>query len=99
MIYPKGFKTIVREYKGWTYHAAEIVNNGMRIIYGRFKGNDGKIHETLETYSGPNYIPGSIGKSYSRKYEIDNIPKAHSNTRFLLEQFLIQEMGNKLLQI
>lgn len=99
MNYPTGFKTIIREYKDWTFHAAEVTRHGMQIVYGRSKGKDGKVNETLETYSGPNYIPGSTGKSYSRKYEMNNIPNAHSTTKFLLEQFLIQELGDKLLKI
>jgi NADPH-dependent glutamate synthase beta subunit-like oxidoreductase len=99
MIYPQGFKTIVREHKDWTFHAAEVTRNGMQVVYGRSRGKDGKVNETLETYSGPNYIPGSTGKSYSRKYEMTNIPDIHSTTKFLLEAFLKQELGSKLLKI
>jgi hypothetical protein len=99
MQYPQGFKIIKREYKDWTFHAAEVTRNGMQVVYGRSKDKDGKIQEGLETYSGPNYIPEAKGKSYSRRYDIDKIPATHSVTRFLLEQFLIQELGDKLLKI
>jgi len=99
MIYPQEFKIIKREYKDWTFHAAEVTRNEMQVVYGRSKGKDGIVNESLETYSGPNYIPESKGKSYSRKYNMNQIPDAHSTTKFLLEQFLIQELGDKLLKI
>jgi hypothetical protein len=92
-------KTIVREYEDWTFHAAEVTINGMQIVYGRSKSKNGKVNETLETYSGYNYIIGSSSNSYSRKYDIDKIPAIHSNTKLILEQFLIQELGDKLLKI
>jgi len=99
MNYPSEFKIINREYPDWTFHAAEVTRNGIQVVYGRSKGKDGIVRETLETYSGPNYIPSSTGRSHSRKYEVDSIPMAHQVTKFLLEQFLIKELGDKLLKL
>ena len=93
------FKTIVREYEDWTFHAASVTTNGMEVVYGRSKSTNGKVRETLETYSGRNYIPESKSYSYSRAYTMDKIPSVHSTTKYLLEQFLIQELGDKLLKI
>jgi len=98
MKFPSNFKVIKREWNGWTYHAAESIINGMNIIYSRSMGDDNIVNERIETYSGKNYVVGSTSPSYSRGYKIDAVPKKLEASRFLLEKFLIQEMGINLLQ-
>jgi len=94
-----GFEIIKREYEDFTFHAASVTTGGMQVVYGRAKSTNGPVRETLETYSGRNYIPESKSFSYSRAYTMDKIPSTHLPTKYLLEQFLIQELGDKLLKI
>ncbi len=98
MKYPINFKILERCYEDWLYQAASTMINGMQVIYCRVN-DKGDIRECIETYSGPNYIPNSSGRSYSRHYPIDKIPNVHKTTLSLLKGFLIQELGDKIIKI
>jgi len=66
--------------KKWEFKAVSIrINDNGKlkdIIYG--KGIDkGKKFESIEMYSGKNYIIGSKEPSYSRLFSLKNIPKKY----------------------
>jgi len=66
---------------GWEFRAISVRYRDddrtiKDIIYG--KTNDrGKQSVGVEVYSGKNYIVGSKDKSYSRKYDLNEIPKKY----------------------
>ena len=96
--YPSNFTIDTREHKGWTYQSAQSTIDGSRVIYCRTKDLNGSVKEQVEYYSGPNYLPGTSGRSYSRCYQMDEVPARYSTTVFLLEQYLVRELKHDIIQ-
>ena len=60
----------------WEFRAIGTKVGNNDVIYG-ISNSDGKKSEGVEVYSGKNYDVNSTSPSYSRRYELKNLPKKY----------------------
>lgn len=85
MVVKKGeFNIIQRRYpeNDWDYKAVSVLvddaGKKRHFIYCMLL-TGGKITPIVEIYSGANYVAESDAKSYSKKYDIKDVPRKYDN--------------------
>jgi len=85
-----------RNWEGWDFQSISITESGQMLCYTRVR-EKGVFREAVEVYSGENYVAGSNKRSYSRVYQIDEIPKSHEDIVDTLKTILLRRLGTKLI--
>jgi hypothetical protein len=96
--YFPSLEIIERSWEGWEFQSASYINKftEQMVCYTRVRDN-GVFRETVEVYSGENYVPNSNKRSYSRVYKMDSIPNPHTRIVDILKNILFTRLGNKLI--
>ena len=94
-----GFDIILRDSEDWKFQSVQSEHDDRLVCYTRFKSGNDKVKEVLEVYSGENYVLTSKTRSYSKCYNMDQIPKKYQTTKFLMQMCLKEELGKKNIEI
>ena len=70
----------------WEYKAIGTKVGNNEVIYG-ISNSDGKKSEGVEVYSGKNYDIDSTSPSYSKRYELKDLPKKY--------QLIVEQLKKK----
>jgi len=85
-----------RNWEEWDFQSISITESGQMLCYTRVR-EKGVFREVVEVYSGENYVAGSNKRSYSRVYQIDEIPNSHEVIVDMLKTIMLTRLGTKLI--